>query len=57
MILAGIVGAIAGGGIGYLVSRHMSKFTGGVCPIFCNPKISVPYFAFLGMIIAGELLK
>ena len=50
------MGAVVGGGLGYLVSRKLSLFTGGVCPIMCNPKLSVPYFAFLGLIAAVEFL-
>jgi hypothetical protein len=57
VILAGIAGAVIGGGLGYVISRNMSKFTGGVCPIFCNPKIAVPYFAFLGMIVVSEIFR
>jgi len=57
MILAGIAGAVLGGGLGYIISRNMSKFTGGFCPILCNPKIAVPYFAFLGLILAGEIFR
>ena len=56
MILTAIAGAVVGGGLGYLVSRKLSLFTGGVCPIMCNPKLSVPYFAFLGLIAAVEFL-
>ena len=57
MIQAAILGALVGGGAGYLISRNLSRFTGGVCPILCNPKVSVPYFAFLGLILAQELAK
>lgn len=56
MILAAIVGAVVGGGVGFLISKNISKLTGGVCPILCNPKVAVPYFAFLGFIIAQELI-
>lgn len=56
MILAAIVGAVVGGGVGFLISKNISKLTGGVCPILCNPKVAVPYFALLGFIIAQEFI-
>lgn len=56
MILVSIIGALAGGGIGFLISKHVSKITGGVCPILCNPKIAVPYFAIIGLILAQEII-
>lgn len=55
MILTALGGAILGGGIGYLISRNLSRFTGG-CPIMCNPKVAVPYFAFMGILLAVEAL-
>lgn len=57
MIVGSILGVLAGGAIGFVVSKNMSRFTGGVCPILCNPKISIPYFALLGFILAQELIK
>jgi hypothetical protein len=53
MILAAIVGAVAGGGVGWFVSKNLSRIT-GTCPIMCNPKIAVPYFAVLGMLVAAQ---
>lgn len=53
MILTAIAGAAAGAGLGWLISRNLSRFTGG-CPIMCNPKVAVPYFAFMGLILALE---
>lgn len=56
-MLAGLVGILAGAGVGYLVSTKLSRFTGGSCPITCNPRISVPYFAFIGLLIAIEFIR
>lgn len=55
MILAVIVGAVGGGGLGWLVSKNLSRIT-GTCPLMCNPKIAVPYFAFMGMLVAAQYL-
>ena len=57
MVLAGIIGVVAGALGGWIVSKNMSRFTGGVCPLLCNPKVSIPYFAFIGLIIAMELVR
>lgn len=55
MILASVIGAVAGGGIGWFVSRNLSRVT-GTCPIMCNPKIAVPYFAVLGILVSAHYL-
>jgi hypothetical protein len=55
VILASVIGAVAGGGIGWFVSRNLSRVT-GTCPIMCNPKIAVPYFAVLGTLVAAQYL-
>jgi len=55
MIAHAICFAIVGAGFGYLISKHIGRFTGGSCPILCNPKISIPYFAFLGLLLGLEL--
>ncbi|MBR9978146.1 MAG: hypothetical protein KFH87_08665 [Bacteroidetes bacterium] len=55
MILASIIGAVAGGALGLVISRNMSRIT-GTCPIMCNPKVAVPYFALLGLLVAGQYL-
>jgi len=57
MILAAIGGALAGGAAGWFISKHASKFTGGACPIMCNPRISIPYFALMGLIIALQAVR
>lgn len=57
MILVSVIGALAGAAAGWFISKNVSKVTGGVCPILCNPKISIPYFAFLGIIIAQEIIQ
>ncbi len=57
MILAAVAGALIGGAAGYGISKNISRFTGGVCPILCNPKIAVPYFAVLGMIFGTGFVK
>ena len=56
MILGSIIGALAGGGIGLLISKNVSRFTGGVCPVLCNPRVAVPYFAIIGLILAQEII-
>lgn len=53
MILVSVLGAIAGGGIGWLVSKNLGRLM-GTCPLMCNPKIAVPYFALLGLLVAGQ---
>ena len=55
--LAAVAGAFVGGGLGFVISKNISRFTGGVCPILCNPKIAIPYFAFLGLILGMEAFK
>ncbi|MBE0643971.1 MAG: hypothetical protein IH600_07815 [Bacteroidetes bacterium] len=55
MIVVSVIGAVVGGGLGWLISKNLSRFT-GTCPIMCNSKIAVPYFAFLGMLIAAQYL-
>jgi hypothetical protein len=57
MVLAGIIGAVAGATGGWLISRNISRYTGGVCPLLCNHRISIPYFAFIGIVIAMELIR
>jgi len=57
MVLAAFIGALAGALGGWFISRNISRFTGGVCPLLCNPKVSIPYFAFIGIIIAIELIR
>ena len=49
-MVEGILGALIGGVMGYLIGSRMSKFGGG-CPILCNTKISTIYFAVLGYLI------
>ncbi len=56
-ILIQISGAVAGAVAGFFISRKISAVFGGGCPILCNPKISVPYFAFLGFLLVSELVK
>jgi len=51
-MIAMLIGAVAGGGIGYLIGKYMSRFKYG-CPILCNPKISTIYFAVMGMLVAN----
>lgn len=55
MILVSVAGAVAGAAVGLLISRNMSRIT-GTCPIMCNPKIAVPYFALLGLLVASQYL-
>jgi hypothetical protein len=52
-IVGAAFGALLGGGAGLLVSRHLHRFTGGTCPILCNPRVAVPYFAVLGLLIGS----
>jgi hypothetical protein len=53
MMLTAVLGAAAGAGIGWLVSRNLSRVT-GTCPLMCRPKIAVPYFALLGALLASQ---
>jgi hypothetical protein len=57
VILTAILSAAAGAVGGFFLSRNISRFTGGTCPILCNPRVAVPYFAFLGLMIGMELFK
>ena len=56
-ILVGALAAAVGGAAGWLISRNISRFTGGVCPILCNPRVAVPYFAFMGLMVGLELFR
>jgi hypothetical protein len=47
-----IIGAVAGGGLGFLIGKYLSRFEYG-CPILCNPKISTLYFAVMGILFAS----
>jgi len=47
-----IIGALAGGGIGFVIGKYLSRFEYG-CPILCNPKISTIYFAIMGILFAS----
>ena len=47
-----LIGAVVGGGIGFLVGKYLSRFEYG-CPILCNPKISTIYFAVIGILFAN----
>ena len=47
-----IIGAIAGGGLGFIIGKYLSRFEYG-CPILCNPKISTIYFAVMGILFAS----
>ena len=52
-ILSAVIGAFIGGGAGYLISKNLSRVTVG-CPIMCNPRVAVPYFAFIGLLLGLE---
>jgi len=56
-ILVAVLAAAGGGAAGWFISRNISRFTGGVCPILCNPRVAVPYFAFMGLMIGLELFR
>lgn len=47
-----VIGAIAGGGAGFLIGKFFESRTLGACPILCNPKISAVFFAVLGIMLA-----
>ncbi|MCX7762973.1 MAG: YtxH domain-containing protein [Candidatus Kryptonium sp.] len=49
-MIAGIIGALIGGVLGFFIGRYFSKI-GGMCPLLCNPKISTIYFALLGFLL------
>lgn len=57
MVLAGILGAVAGAAGGYFLSKNLHRFTGGACPLLCNPRIAIPYFAFIGVVVALEIMR
>lgn len=46
-----VIGIVAGGAIGFLIGKYMSRFGAG-CPILCNPKVSTIYFAVMGLLYA-----
>lgn len=46
-----LIGALCGGGVGWLVYRFVGCST-GTCPITSNPYISVVLFAVAGLLIA-----
>ncbi|MBN1449163.1 MAG: hypothetical protein JXA28_14645 [Bacteroidetes bacterium] len=54
ILFAVAAGAALGAGAGYLISTNLSRFMGG-CPIMCNPRVAVPYFAFIGVLLALEI--
>ena len=56
ILITAIAGAALGAGAGFLISRNLSRFTGG-CPIMCNPRVAVPYFAFIGLLLALEVAR
>jgi hypothetical protein len=47
-----IIGALIGGGIGFLVG-YLGKCTSGTCPLTGNPIISTIIGALLGALIAS----
>ncbi len=47
-----LIGALAGGGLGFLIGKYLSRFEYGY-PILCNPKISTIYFAVMGILFAS----
>ena len=53
-MIESIIGAVVGGGLGYLIGKNFSRLGAG-CPILCNPKISTIYFAVMGLILASGL--
>ncbi len=56
-MIEAVSGALLGSGVGWMISRYMGRVSGGVCPILCNPKVSIPYFAFIGLVVAMEIMK
>lgn len=51
MILKLIIGALAGGGLGFAYYKFVGCST-GACPLTSNPWISSIYGAMLGLLIA-----
>jgi hypothetical protein len=49
-----IIGILAGGLFGFFIGKVFSKYSVGVCPILCNPKISTLYFALLGYLLTSN---
>ena len=48
-ILLILSGTVAGGVIGFVVGKYMSRTSLG-CPLMCNPKISTFIFALMGLL-------
>jgi len=51
-MLGHVIGAVVGGGLGYLYYKLVGCSTGS-CPITSNPYISSIYGAVFGLLIAG----
>lgn len=54
MFVNGIIGAIIGGGIGFVVNRIYKRYSDsrGYCIFLCNPYGAIIYGAALGALIA-----
>lgn len=53
MIIRIILGILLGGGAGFLINIVYRKITAGsatVCPIWCNPYISIFFGVLLGLL-------
>jgi hypothetical protein len=54
MILRIIIGAVAGGGLGFVYYRFVGCST-GTCPLTSNPIISGLYGMVVGALVAGSI--
>ncbi|HNR71322.1 MAG TPA: DUF6132 family protein [Verrucomicrobiota bacterium] len=54
MILHIIIGAIAGGGLGFALYKFVGCST-GACPLTSNPLISTLYGGLVGALIASSI--
>lgn len=55
MVWSMVIGAILGGGVGFLVGR-VGSCTTGACPLTSNPWIGMLYGAVVGALLAWVLI-
>jgi len=55
MLWTTVIGAMVGGGLGFLMGR-IGSCTTGACPLTSNPWIGMIYGAVVGALLASALL-